>query len=94
MLSPVAGKSPTRKEKLDAALLGLFTPHVANGYSTKQGENGEKKRIKTVFRKENLEQLIYILKEDIFQNYHVSVYRGDVDGKFAEDAGADQLGFF
>lgn len=82
------------QENLDAALLGLFTPHTANGYSTKWGDNGEKKRIKTVFRKENLEQLICLLSENIFHDYHVSIYRGDVDGKFAEDVGADQLGLF
>lgn len=86
--------SHSGQEKLDAALLGLFTPHAANGYSTKHGDNGEKKRIKTVFRKENLEQLICFLGENVFQDYHISIYRGDVDGKFAEDVGADQLGLF
>lgn len=92
---PGGGNSiPSDQEKLDAALLGLFTPHAANGYSTRLGDNGERKRIKTVFRKGNLEQLISSLQKDIFQNYYVSVYRGDVDGKFAEDLGADQLGLF
>lgn len=47
-----------------------------------------------MFRKGNLEQLISSLQKDIFQDYYVSVYRGDVDGKFAEDLGADQLGLF
>lgn len=82
------------QEKLDAALLGLFTPYAANGYFTKRGDHGEKKRIKTVFRKENLEQLICFLRENIFHDYHVSIYRGDVDGKFEEKARADQLGLF
>lgn len=82
------------QEKMDAALLGLFTPYGANGYFTKRGDHGEKKRIKTVFRKENLEQLICFLGENIFHDYHVSIYRGDVDGKFEEEARADQLGFF
>lgn len=84
----------TSRERSDASLLGLFTPHAANGYSTKLGENGEKKRVKTVFRKENLEQLICFLGRNIFRNYHVSVYRGDADGKFEEDVGANQLGLF
>lgn len=92
---PGAGNTPpSSQENLDAALLGLFTPHATNGYSTKLGDNGEKKRVKTVFRKENLEQLICFLGKNIFQNYHVSAYRGDVDGKFEKDAGADQLGLF
>ncbi len=85
---------PGSLKKLDAALLGLFTPYAVNGYSTKLGDNGEKKRIKTVFRKENLEQLICFLGENLFQDYHLSVYRGDADGKFAEDAGTNQLGLF
>lgn len=92
---PGGGDAPSSNpEGSDAALLGLFTPHAANGYSTKLADNGEKKRVKTVFRKENLEQLIYSLIENIFQNYHVSVYRGDVDGKFEEDIEANQLGLF
>lgn len=92
---PGGGDTPSSNQgSLDAALLGLFTPHAANGYSTKLADNGEKKRVKTVFRKENLEHLICSLVENIFQNYHVSVYRGDVDGKFEEDIESDQLGFF
>lgn len=92
---PGGGKVvPSGQKKTDAALLGLFTPHAANGYSTRLGDSGERKRIKTVFRKENLEQLICLLQKNVFQDYHVSVYRGDVDGKFAEDFGADQLGLF
>lgn len=92
---PGGGDIPSsNQESSDAALLGLFTPHAANGYSTKLTDNGEKKRVKTVFRKENLEQLIYLLMKKIFQNYHVSVYRGDADGKFEEDIGANQLGLF
>ena len=82
------------QERSDAALLGLFSPYAANGYSTKLADDGEKRRVKTVFRKENLGQLICALVENIFQNYHVSVYKGDVDGKFEEDIESDQLGLF
>lgn len=74
------------------ALLGLFSPFSNNNY--KSIEIGEKKYRKNIsFRKQELENVRDILKRGLLNNFEITLYGGEENGKVNTDIESNQLGF-
>ncbi len=59
----------------DGALLGLFTPLYNSNHITTKDENGKPIRKTVSFRQEHLEELIKILKNQVFRDFDISLYK-------------------
>lgn len=77
-----------------SALLGLFTPNTNKYYRNVVEIDGSITRKSFTFCKENLIELIQILKGDILKNYDVSIYGSDINEQSTTNITGNQLGFF
>lgn len=59
----------------DGALLGLFTPLYNSNHITTKDENGKPIRKTVSFKQEHLEELIKILKNQVFSDFDISLYK-------------------
>ncbi len=58
----------------DGALLGLFTPLYNSNHITIKSENGKPIRKTVSFKQEHLDELIKILKNQVFNDFDISLY--------------------
>lgn len=82
------------EEKAQGALLGLFTPIVSNNYRTVNIGYGMKARKVVSFLNQDLQNMVEILKNKIFDQYEVSIYGKRKNRRDSEETSENQLGFF
>ena len=61
--------------RCDGALLGLFTPLYNSNHITTKDENGKPIRKTISFKQEHLEELVKILKNQVFSDFGISIYK-------------------
>jgi HD superfamily phosphohydrolase len=81
------------ENEAQGALLGLFTPIISNNYRTVDLGDGLRARKVASFSNINLQNMIELLKEKIFDQYEVTIYGKQKNRPDSEKTSGNQLGF-
>ena len=79
---------------IQGALLGLFTPIVSCKFKTIILENGEKIRKKGSISGDEIEELMILLRKEIFSQFEVTIHGKRIDKRNNKETSENQLGFF